>query len=137
MHFLLNIMVKRTDIIIISYFRRFFNIIFVVHIKFIFFFFYKKESLMEIKLSFGAPKGIRTPDLSLWRRTLYPAELLAHLIDRHQNRPQQLYYHFFDKMSSTWIHHKKIQTRGLPRLNENVLQSLLTAGHFHALIYTE
>ena len=30
---------------------------------------------------FGVPKGIRTPDLSLRRRTLYPTELLAHNID--------------------------------------------------------
>ena len=29
---------------------------------------------------FGVPKGIRTPDLSLRRRTLYPTELLAHNI---------------------------------------------------------
>lgn len=29
----------------------------------------------------GVPKGIRTPDLSLRRRTLYPTELLAHNID--------------------------------------------------------
>ena len=30
-------------------------------------------------LFFSVPKGIRTPDLSLRRRTLYPAELLAQL----------------------------------------------------------
>ena len=30
---------------------------------------------------FGVPKGIRTPDLSLRRRTLYPTELLAHNIN--------------------------------------------------------
>jgi hypothetical protein len=29
---------------------------------------------------FGVPKGIRTPGLSLRRRTLYPTELLAHNI---------------------------------------------------------
>ena len=29
--------------------------------------------------AYGAPKGIRTPDLSLRRRTLYPAELRRHL----------------------------------------------------------
>ncbi len=29
----------------------------------------------------GVPKGIRTPDLSLRRRTLYPTELLAHNIN--------------------------------------------------------
>ena len=28
---------------------------------------------------FGTPEGIRIPDLPLRRRTLYPAELLAHV----------------------------------------------------------
>ena len=32
-------------------------------------------------LSFGTPRGIRTPDLLLRRQLLYPAELLAHIAD--------------------------------------------------------
>ena len=30
----------------------------------------------------GTPKGIRTPDLLLRRQLLYPAELLAHIVER-------------------------------------------------------
>ena len=29
---------------------------------------------------YGVPEGIRTPDLTLRRRTLYPAELLRHVV---------------------------------------------------------
>ena len=31
---------------------------------------------------FGTPGGTRTPDLLLRRQLLYPAELLAHLVER-------------------------------------------------------
>ena len=40
----------------------------------------KLENGFLMRFFFGVPKGIRTPDLSLRRRTLYPTELLAHNI---------------------------------------------------------
>ena len=38
----------------------------------------QKNSSIEL-FYFGASQGIRTPDLSFRRRTLYPAELAAHI----------------------------------------------------------
>ena len=38
----------------------------------------KKAPAMQVLLH-GAPEGIRIPDLPLRRRTLYPAELPAHI----------------------------------------------------------
>ncbi len=43
-----------------------------------------KKSQKQLKKAFGvvcgAPEGIRIPDLPLRRRTLYPAELRAHIL---------------------------------------------------------
>ena len=38
----------------------------------------KPRELVAFGTLFGTPEGIRTPDLSLRRRPLYPAELQAH-----------------------------------------------------------
>ena len=42
----------------------------------------QKNKAMRPKQKSGAPKGIRTPALSVRSRTLYPAELLAHLLSK-------------------------------------------------------
>ena len=39
-----------------------------------------------VRTLFGAPKGIRTPDLLFRRQTLYPAELWAHSVFLEKNR---------------------------------------------------
>ena len=36
--------------------------------------------MVSMTTAFGTPEGIRIPDLPLRRRTLYPAELLGHII---------------------------------------------------------
>ena len=46
---------------------------------------------------FGAPKGIRIPDLPLRRRTLYPAELPAHM---HRRNGARLIISYYSKKSS-------------------------------------
>jgi hypothetical protein len=55
-----------------------------------------KKRLLEISISnlkkaffkYDVPGGIRTPDRTLRRRMLYPAELLGHSFSK-----QELYYH--------------------------------------------
>ena len=49
-----------------------------------------KQNSPEGLFRLGAPKGIRTPDLSLRRRTLYPTELLAHIALIFYNRETYL-----------------------------------------------
>lgn len=39
----------------------------------------RKGTSLRMSLSFGTPEGIRTSDLPLRRRSLYPAELQAHM----------------------------------------------------------
>ena len=46
---------------------------------------------------FGTPEGIRIPDLPLRRRTLYPTELLAHILEyctekQHPCQPKTKFY---------------------------------------------
>ena len=41
---------------------------------------YKKLKLSNLLESFGAPGGIRTPDLPVRSRTLYPTKLLVHIL---------------------------------------------------------
>ena len=41
---------------------------------------YKKLKLSNLLESFGAPGGIRTPDLPVRSRTLYPTKLLVHTL---------------------------------------------------------
>ena len=38
--------------------------------------------LLSCQIRFGTPEGTRTPDLLLRRQLLYPAELLAHMLER-------------------------------------------------------
>ena len=40
----------------------------------------KTTEIVAFGTLFGTPEGIRTPDLSLRRRPLYPAELQAHMM---------------------------------------------------------
>ena len=44
---------------------------------------YKKNSSTNMLLCFGATGGIRTPDLSVRSRMLYPAELRLHFAESH------------------------------------------------------
>ena len=42
---------------------------------------YKKTGTTQLRCScYGAPEGTRTPDLLIRSQTLYPAELLAHVL---------------------------------------------------------
>ena len=53
-------------------------------------FFKKAEFFAKLffKKAESVPKGIRTPDLSLRRRTLYPTELLAHFYKNNTGKPK-------------------------------------------------
>lgn len=42
-----------------------------------------KKHHIAVMLSFGDPEGIRTPGLLIRSQTLYPAELLSHVIGTH------------------------------------------------------
>ena len=56
----------------------------------------------KIKLIFGAPQGIRTPDLWFRRPTLYPAELAAHKLLERMNL--KLSFHCSKKGESVNAH---------------------------------
>ena len=42
-----------------------------------------KKHHITVMLSFGDPEGIRTPGLLIRSQTLYPAELLSHVLGTH------------------------------------------------------
>ena len=42
-----------------------------------------KKHHIAVMLSFGDPEGIRTPGLLIRSQTLYPAELLSHVLGTH------------------------------------------------------
>ena len=48
-----------------------------------YFFENKKKHHIAVMLSFGDPEGIRTPGLLIRSQTLYPAELLSHVLGTH------------------------------------------------------
>ena len=48
---------------------------------------------------FGAPEGIRTPDLLIRSQTLYPAELRAQIADACP-KTEQLYYYMQSRLKS-------------------------------------